>query len=274
MVQEQYVFDDQGGQVVDIIDATEEQKKSKTNLYSFYLDRLSSLSSTSLSNFVFPSMVEQEKLANPTNQEQESFSSMSDSNEDTLSSLEQEEQSIASSNNSIYWVSTEKKVASVVPPESNATHVWCYSGESETRELEDKTQVSVPIWEEIQFDYSQVVGIVSYSNLTEKGKELSVYPSPEDAVRRQVESKFTEQEIRSQDFASSIIGNPYYVQEEGEQAVSTIDAMNALEIEKLAFPLVNNREVGYLNGKDVVEILTDQMVAEITKNEVGDSYGK
>lgn len=279
MVQEQYVFDDQGGQVVDIVDATEEQKSLKMNNYSLFLERLSSLSSMALDGFTLTSMVEEMNLAKPIDQGQESFSSVLDSKEESLSAFDQEEQSVPSSKDSIYWITGEKKVASSVPPKSNATHVWYYSGENETREMDEKAKVSVPVWEEIQFDYSQVVGLVSYSDLIEKTsvgkkKELPVYPSPEDAVYEQVESKFTEEEINSRGIFSSMLGNPYYIQQEGVRIVSNVEEMNALEIEKVAFPLIKDQEVGYLNGKDVVEILTNQMISEITQSEAGDPYGK
>ncbi len=214
--------------------------------------------------------------------------------ESTISMISQSEEPIPSSNQSqeeekteedlpiddIYWTSTEQEVASSVPPENTSTKVWYYSGNSTPLQtVGEDVQVSTPIWSSIEFDYENVVGKVTYDSLTEMvegvEKRPPIYRTPEEAVASSTEGILSSD---STEMLSSVLENPILIQNGTQRVVTDWEEMRHMPIEDASFPLTVSHEdgsslTGYLNGKNVVDVLTNRMISQVS-DKVGEDYGK
>lgn len=237
-----YQFEEKSGRLVSVIEASIEQKNQK-------MSRIGKLGSF-LSNVVLG--------VEPT----------LDSNDETT--LEEVNQNIQEEQEVSYWDYTGETYTGICPPQDTINKIWMPTEEVSRVEIDENASKIDPVWEKVTFNFKNVVNRVHYEDMLTSfnGKKIvSVYESQIDALKE-------ENAVTDFDFTGSIIGNPEKLVDNAFVKVDNLDDSSILA-EELVFPLLKGEAVaGYINGKAVVEGITQKGALEMlqSSNQEGDVH--
>lgn len=235
-----YQFEEKSGKLVSVIEASIEQKNQK-------MSRMGKLGSF-LSNVVLG--------VEPT----------LDSNDEKTS--EEANQNIQEEVS--YWDYTGETYTGIYPPQDTINKIWMPTDKVSQVKVDENTSKIDPVWEKVTFNFKNVINRVHYEDMLTSfngNTIVSVYESQMDALKE-------ESAVTNFDFTGSIIGVPEQLVDDVFVKVENLDDSSILA-EELVFPLYKGETViGYMNGKAVVEGITQKGALEMlqSSNQEGDVH--
>lgn len=235
-----YQFEEKSGRLVSVIEASIEQKNQK-------MSRMGKLGSF-LSNVVLG--------VEPT----------LDSNDEKTS--EEANQNIQEEVS--YWDYTGETYTGIYPPQDTINKIWMPTDTVSQVKVDENTSKIDPVWEKVTFNFKNVINRVHYEDMLTSfngNTIVSVYESQMDALKE-------ESAVTNFDFTGSIIGVPEQLVDDVFVKVENLDDSSILA-EELVFPLYKGETViGYMNGKAVVEGITQKGALEMlqSSNQEGDVH--
>lgn len=235
-----YQFEEKSGKLVSVIEASIEQKNQK-------MSRMGKLGSF-LSNVVLG--------VEPT----------LDSNDEKTS--EEANQNIQEEVS--YWDYTGETYTGIYPPQDTINKIWMPTDTVSQVKVDENTSKIDPVWEKVTFNFKNVINRVHYEDMLTSfngNTIVSVYESQMDALKE-------ESAVTNFDFTGSIIGVPEQLVDDVFVKVENLDDSSILA-EELVFPLYKGETViGYMNGKAVVEGITQKGALEMlqSSNQEGDVH--
>lgn len=235
-----YQFEEKSGKLVSVIEASIEQKNQK-------MSRMGKLGSF-LSNVVLG--------VEPT----------LDSNDEKTS--EEANQNIQEEVS--YWDYTGETYTGIYPPQDTINKIWMPTDTVSQAKVDENTSKIDPVWEKVTFNFKNVINRVHYEDMLTSfngNTIVSVYESQMDALKE-------ESAVTNFDFTGSIIGVPEQLVDDVFVKVENLDDSSILA-EELVFPLYKGETViGYMNGKAVVEGITQKGALEMlqSSNQEGDVH--
>lgn len=227
-----YQFEEKSGKLVSVIEASIEQKNQK-------MSRMGKLGSF-LSNVVLG--------VEPT----------LDSNDEKTS--EEANQNIQEEVS--YWDYTGETYTGIYPPQDTINKIWMPTDTVSQVKVDENTSKIDPVWEKVTFNFKNVINRVHYEDMLTSFNEntiVSVYESQMDALKE-------ESAVTNFDFTGSIIGVPEQLVDDVFVKVENLDDSSILA-EELVFPLYKGETViGYMNGKAVVEGITQKGALEMLQS--------
>jgi len=174
-----------------------------------------------------------------------------------------------------YWSLGDKTYAGISPQDDTATSVWVPTGDQTPyQQVGDEVWKSDPTWRQVSLEFDKVMHHMSYKDACPTNQEsgsleyIPVYATIDSAIQ---ETNPWKQKKQYQEFLDSKIGTAHaliagiYVPIEKVDGVSSFDRIS-FSLEK------TNQEgqveiVGYINGKDLLEGLSRNMLVTIQNGE-------
>ncbi len=240
-----YQLEEKTGRLVSVIEATPEQKNQK-------MSRIEKLGSF-LSDVVLGENVDlnQEIVTKEDNLNQES------KNENIQEDVP-------------YWNYTGETYHGIYPPKDVTNSIWMPVDEVSQVEMDENTSIINPVWEKVSFNFESVINRIHYEDMIismDGDSIVSVYESQIDALKQ-------ENVVTNFDFSGSILGYPERLMNDTFVKVEDFNNPSILA-EELVFPLLKGETVvGYVNGKTVVETVTQNGAIEMlqSNNQEGNAH--
>ncbi len=175
-----------------------------------------------------------------------------------------------------YWTLTGNGYHGINPPLDTSTNVWVPTGEQTAYyQVGEDALKSDPIWQQVSFDFSKVIGQVPYEEMIEASKQpfdlVPVYATAQDAIEKH-------SPIPNSEYYESLIGSkvgvPFVLINGVSAKIENVEELARLQVENLAFPLIRSdkaggsKTCGYLNGGTIVERLSANLEQELTEKTV------